>query len=49
MQFLISGRSRRPKDGLLPYLQYLSYVASRKAPLTSEEKFIEPYLDYLQV
>uniref|UniRef100_A0A7S2FZY8 Protein arginine N-methyltransferase n=1 Tax=Octactis speculum TaxID=3111310 RepID=A0A7S2FZY8_9STRA len=47
VQVMISGRANHP-NGRCVYLQYLKHVAEQLPPLTSDEKFEAPYLDYLQ-
>eukprot|EP01089_Gocevia_fonbrunei_P005626 TRINITY_DN1610_c0_g1_i1.p1 TRINITY_DN1610_c0_g1~~TRINITY_DN1610_c0_g1_i1.p1 ORF type:complete len:656 (-),score=154.69 TRINITY_DN1610_c0_g1_i1:61-1932(-) len=47
VQFVISGSAKHP-EGLLPYQQYLRYLNKHQPPLTEQESFEGPYLDYLQ-
>jgi len=50
VQFIIKGRGRKGEghSGLLPYLQYVTHLATRRAPLSDGERFVAPYLDFLQ-
>ena len=50
VQFIIKGRGRKGAghSGLLPYLQYVTHLSTRRAPLSDGERFVAPYLDFLQ-
>ena len=38
----------RHKEGMVPYQQYLRYLHNKQPPMTEQEQFEAPYLDYLQ-
>lgn len=48
VQFYLKGRPRHNDCRLLPYVQYLYHLHSKKPPMDAKSRFEAPYLDYLQ-